>query len=86
MLQLDSSFSERAYGAGSFTDFIERLRKAGLTAAVDLLLNASEDSEQYPKPDWAAPGNSTFVGRVRGLLEPLRFMRTSTRTTLRSST
>jgi uncharacterized protein (TIGR00288 family) len=28
MLQLDSSFSERAYGAGSFTDFIEKLRKA----------------------------------------------------------
>jgi uncharacterized protein (TIGR00288 family) len=27
MLQLDSSFSERAYGAGSFTDFIEKLRK-----------------------------------------------------------
>ncbi len=30
MLQLDSSFSERAYGAGSFTDFIEKLRKADL--------------------------------------------------------
>ncbi|HYA17049.1 MAG TPA: NYN domain-containing protein [Bryobacteraceae bacterium] len=30
MLQLDSSFSERAYGAGSFTDFIDRLRKADL--------------------------------------------------------
>ena len=30
MLQLDSSFSERAYGAGSFTDFIERLRKNDL--------------------------------------------------------
>ena len=30
MLQLDSSFNERAYGAGSFTDFIERLRKADL--------------------------------------------------------
>jgi uncharacterized protein (TIGR00288 family) len=30
MLQLDSSFSERAYGAGSFTDFIEKLRKAEL--------------------------------------------------------
>src|SRR5262249_6669118 len=28
MLQLDSSFSERAYGANSFTDFIEKLRKA----------------------------------------------------------
>ena len=30
MLQLDSSFSERAYGAGSFTDFIEKLRKNDL--------------------------------------------------------
>jgi uncharacterized protein (TIGR00288 family) len=30
MLQLDSSFNERAYGAGSFTDFIEKLRKADL--------------------------------------------------------
>jgi uncharacterized protein (TIGR00288 family) len=30
MLQLDSSFSERAYGAGSFTDFIEKLRKSDL--------------------------------------------------------
>jgi uncharacterized protein (TIGR00288 family) len=30
MLQLDSSFSERAFGAGSFTDFIDRLRKSDL--------------------------------------------------------
>jgi uncharacterized protein (TIGR00288 family) len=30
MLQLDSTFSERVYGAGSFTDFIERLRKSDL--------------------------------------------------------
>ena len=30
MLQLDSSFSERAFGAGSFTDFIEKLRKNDL--------------------------------------------------------
>jgi uncharacterized protein (TIGR00288 family) len=29
MLQLDSAFSERAYGAGSFTEFVERLRNAG---------------------------------------------------------
>ena len=28
MLQLDSTFSERAYGAGSFSDFVERLKKA----------------------------------------------------------
>ena len=28
MLQLDSAFSERAYGSGSFTDFVEKLQKA----------------------------------------------------------
>lgn len=30
MLQLDSTFSERAYGAGSFSDFVERMKKADL--------------------------------------------------------
>ena len=29
MLQLDSRFSEKAYGAGSFSDFVEKLRNAG---------------------------------------------------------
>ena len=29
LLQLDSSFSERAYGTGSFRDFIDKLAKAG---------------------------------------------------------
>jgi hypothetical protein len=28
MLQLDSAFSEKAYGSSSFTDFVERLQKA----------------------------------------------------------
>ncbi len=28
MLQLDAAFSERAYGAGSFSDFVDRLKKA----------------------------------------------------------
>jgi hypothetical protein len=30
MLQLDSTFNERAYGACSFTDFVEKLQKADL--------------------------------------------------------
>jgi uncharacterized protein (TIGR00288 family) len=30
MLQLDSTFNERAYGASSFTDFVEKLQKADL--------------------------------------------------------
>jgi hypothetical protein len=29
MLQLDSTFNEKAYGASSFTDFVEKLQKAG---------------------------------------------------------
>jgi hypothetical protein len=28
MLQLDSTFNEKAYGSGSFTDFVEKLQKA----------------------------------------------------------
>src|ERR1019366_2257928 len=28
MLQLDSTFNEKAYGAGSFTDFVEKLQKS----------------------------------------------------------
>ena len=32
MLQLDSSFSEKAYGANSFTDFVDKLRKADYVA------------------------------------------------------
>ncbi|MFB3819606.1 MAG: NYN domain-containing protein [Candidatus Methylomirabilales bacterium] len=32
LLQLDSSFSERAYGAGSFRDFVEKLANAGYVA------------------------------------------------------
>lgn len=30
MLQLDSTFNEKAYGSGSFSDFVEKLSKAGL--------------------------------------------------------
>ena len=30
MLQLDSAFNERAYGAGSFSDFVEKLKKDDL--------------------------------------------------------
>ncbi|MGE5487472.1 MAG: NYN domain-containing protein, partial [bacterium] len=40
MLQLDSAFSERAYGAGSFIDFVEKLRDAGF-------VNVSGDEGRY---------------------------------------
>ena len=32
LLQLDSTFSERNYGASSFLDFVEKLSQAGIGA------------------------------------------------------
>lgn len=34
MLQLDSTFNEKAYGAGSFTDYVEKLERAGYVKVV----------------------------------------------------
>src|SRR5580700_2006553 len=63
MLQLDPAFSERAYGAGSFSDFVEKLKKADF-------VNVSGSGGRYiierrggqgpdrvaPKPEEALPG------------------------------
>lgn len=63
MLQLDSAFSERAYGANSFSDFVERLKKADY-------INVSGSGGRYiierkgggggektaPRPEEALPG------------------------------
>jgi hypothetical protein len=62
MLQLDPAFSERAYGAGSFSDFVEKLKKADF-------INVSGSGGRYiierkgghaaekaaPKPELALP-------------------------------
>jgi uncharacterized protein (TIGR00288 family) len=62
MLQLDPAFSERAYGAGSFSDFVEKLKKADF-------INVSGSGGRYiierrgghaadkpaPKPEEALP-------------------------------
>lgn len=63
MLQLDPAFSERAYGAGSFSDFVEKLKKSDF-------INVSGSGGRYiierrgghvpervaPKPEEALPG------------------------------
>jgi uncharacterized LabA/DUF88 family protein len=54
LLQLDSAFSERNYGAGSFRDFVEKLAKAGYVnlkqAGRSLLVEASEgDGKAAPE-------------------------------------
>ena len=59
MLQLDSSFSERAYGANSFTDFIEKLRKADYVTVTGgegrYMISRKRGSEKVVRPEEALP-------------------------------
>jgi uncharacterized protein (TIGR00288 family) len=63
MLQLDSTFSEKAYGAGSFTDFVEKLQKADMVNVTGgegrYMIKRKGDvaTEQAPaaKPEQALP-------------------------------
>lgn len=66
MLQLDSAFSERAYGAGSFSDFVEKLKK-------DDLVNVTGSGGRYVierKGGGVAASQSNL--KPEDLLTPLR--------------
>jgi hypothetical protein len=62
MLQLDSTFNESAYGARSFSDFVERLKKADLVFVrgtggryfIERKFTARHD-KPMPRPDEALP-------------------------------
>ena len=62
MLQLDSAFTEKAYGASSFSDFVEKLKKSdyvnvsGQGGRYIIERKKSDQPErQQPKPDEALP-------------------------------
>ena len=61
MLQLDSAFTEKAYGAGSFSDFVERLKKAdfvnvsGQGGRYVIERKTSAPERERPKPEEALP-------------------------------
>jgi uncharacterized protein (TIGR00288 family) len=71
MLQLDPAFSERAYGAGSFSDFVEKLKKAEF-------INVSGSGGRYiierrgHAPDKAAPKPEEALPMLRDMLETHR--------------
>lgn len=72
MLQLDSTFSERAYGAGSFSDFVEKLKKSEY-------VNVSGTGGRYiierkgtASPEIAAPKPEEAIPTLRDLLEMRR--------------
>src|SRR5215471_2670490 len=53
MLQLDSAFNEKAYGAGSFSDFVEKLKRNGMvnvTGGEGRYMISRKDSEQPEQP------------------------------------
>lgn len=61
MLQLDSTFSERAYGANSFSDFVEKMKKADLVNVTGgggrylIERKASAPEKPQPKPEELLP-------------------------------
>jgi uncharacterized protein (TIGR00288 family) len=60
MLQLDSAFSERAYGCGSFSEFVERLKKSDFinvsgTGGRYIIERKSTPAIEAPKPEEAIP-------------------------------
>lgn len=72
MLQLDPAFSERAYGAGSFSDFVDKLKKAEY-------VNVSGSGGRYiierragHTPDKAAPKPEEALPLLRDVLETHR--------------
>jgi uncharacterized protein (TIGR00288 family) len=63
MLQLDSTFSERAFGVGSFSEFVDRMKKSDLVnvsghgGRVLIERKGSSQTERaLPKPEEALPG------------------------------
>lgn len=63
MLQLDSAFTEKAYGANSFSDFVEKLKKSdfvnvsgqGGRYVIERKASSSQPERTQPKPEEALP-------------------------------
>jgi hypothetical protein len=70
LLQLDSTFSERSYGASSFLDFAEKLSQAGLvqlkhsgrSVMVELNPGFADDGEQTPRVESVAEPRDIVSG------------------------
>jgi uncharacterized LabA/DUF88 family protein len=71
LLQLDSTFSERSYGAGSFRDFIEKLEKVGVVKMAQgkggWIVSANEDAPELPE----LPVSAAEEGDLPGVDAPI---------------
>ena len=69
MLQLDSTFSERAYGAGSFSDFIEKLKKSDFINVTGTGGRYMIERRGSSTPEMTAPKPEEAIPLLRDLLE-----------------
>jgi uncharacterized protein (TIGR00288 family) len=72
MLQLDSTFNEKAYGSGSFSDFVEKLKRNGMvnvTGGEGRYMISRKDSAE---PEKAAAKPEQAIPILRDVLESHR--------------
>src|SRR5437870_137172 len=72
MLQLDSTFNEKAYGSGSFSDFVEKLKRNGMvnvTGGEGRYMISRKDSAE---PEKAAAKPEEAIPILRDVLESHR--------------
>ncbi len=73
MLQLDSAFTEKAYGANSFSDFVEKLKKAdyvNVSGQGGRYIIERKTSTQPERPTPEAGRSSSAVARRSGNASP----------------
>src|SRR6266446_4709647 len=73
MLQLDSTFNEKAYGSGSFSDFVEKLKRSGMvnvTGGEGRYMISRKDSDAQPEKAAAKPEEAIPI--LRDVLESHR--------------
>lgn len=73
MLQLDSTFNERAYGAGSFSEFVERLKKADFVNVTGHGGRILIERKASTQPERAAMKPEEALPPLRDVLETHRF-------------
>lgn len=69
MLQLDSTFSERAYGASSFSDFVEKLKKSDFVNVTGTGGRYMIELKGSATPEMAVPKPEESIPLLRDLLE-----------------
>ena len=73
MLQLDSTFNEKAYGSGSFSDFVEKLKRSSMvnvTGGEGRYMISRKDSAEQPEKAAARPEEAIPI--LRDVLESHR--------------